>query len=79
MVAILDDLLAFAVYSVVDGGRLCFWMPTANDEDQELPVPFHPCLELVNSCKQVFTKCTYHLFRVCCVVLTTIFRQGQDD
>lgn len=33
-------------------------MPTANDEDQELPTPFHPRLEFVTSCKQVFTKCT---------------------
>lgn len=36
-------------------------MPTANDEEQELPVPFHPSLDLVTSCKQVFTKCSYRI------------------
>lgn len=31
-------------------------MPTANDEDQELPVPAHPCLELVAICVQPFNR-----------------------
>jgi len=53
----LDDLLVFAAETLVDGGRLAFWMPTANDEALELPVPSHPCLETVEVCTQVFNKC----------------------
>ncbi|KAK2609060.1 hypothetical protein QQS21_002430 [Conoideocrella luteorostrata] len=52
----LDDILAFAADTLVDSGRLSFWMPTANDEDQELPVPTHPSLELVVVCVQKFNK-----------------------
>lgn len=55
--AILDDILDFASETLVDHGRLSFWMPTANDEEQEIPVPKHPCLELVAVCVQVFNKC----------------------
>ncbi|KAG6000598.1 hypothetical protein E4U21_005289 [Claviceps maximensis] len=54
--AMLDDLLAFAADTLVDHGRLSFWMPTANDEDQEIPVPTHPSLELVVICAQKFNK-----------------------
>ncbi|KAG5984620.1 hypothetical protein E4U55_003953 [Claviceps digitariae] len=54
--AMLDDLLAFAADTLVDDGRLSFWMPTANDEDQEIPVPTHPSLELVVVCAQKFNK-----------------------
>ena len=28
----LDDILFFAAETLVDDGRLAFWMPTANDE-----------------------------------------------
>lgn len=55
----LDDILAFAAATLVDRGRLSFWMPTANDEDQEIPVPTHPSLELVVICVQKFNKCKY--------------------
>lgn len=55
----LDDILAFASDTLVDNGRLSFWMPTANDEEQEIPVPAHPCLEVVVVCVQVFNRCTY--------------------
>ncbi|TFB02625.1 hypothetical protein CCMA1212_005420 [Trichoderma ghanense] len=54
--AMLDDILAFAADTLVDGGRLSFWMPTANDEEQEIPVPTHPCLEVVVVCVQNFNK-----------------------
>ncbi|KAG5932851.1 hypothetical protein E4U59_007260 [Claviceps monticola] len=54
--AMLDDLLAFAADTLVDHGRLSFWMPTANDEDQEIPVPTHPSLEMVVVCAQRFNK-----------------------
>jgi len=32
------------------------WMPTANDEDIELIIPSHPCLELTSVCVQAFNK-----------------------
>ncbi|RDA87465.1 hypothetical protein CP532_2827, partial [Ophiocordyceps camponoti-leonardi (nom. inval.)] len=55
--AMLDDILAFAAATLVDHGRLSFWMPTANDEDQEIATPSHPRLELVVVCVQSFNKC----------------------
>lgn len=55
----LDDILVFAAETLVDGGRLAFWMPTANDEALELVVPTHPCLETVEICTQVFNKCPF--------------------
>ncbi|KAI1485577.1 S-adenosyl-L-methionine-dependent methyltransferase [Biscogniauxia mediterranea] len=54
--AMLDDILNFATDTLVDNGRLSFWMPTANDEEQEIAVPTHPCLEIVVVCTQVFNK-----------------------
>ncbi|KAM0286450.1 hypothetical protein ACHAQH_000876 [Verticillium albo-atrum] len=54
--AMLDDILEFATQMLVDEGRLSFWMPTANDEDQELGVPTHPCLEIVSVCVQPFNR-----------------------
>ncbi|OLN87916.1 tRNA (guanine(10)-N2)-methyltransferase [Colletotrichum chlorophyti] len=54
--AMLDDILEFASNTLVDGGRLSFWMPTANDEDQEIPVPQHPRLDIVVICVQPFNK-----------------------
>lgn len=53
---ILRDILHFASETLIDGGRCSFWMPTANDEEQELPVPAHPCLELVVICVQPFNR-----------------------
>lgn len=55
--AILDDILVFAVETLVDNGRLSFWMPTANEEDQKIPTPTHPSLEIVANSVQVFNKC----------------------
>jgi len=55
-VAMLDDILNFATDTLVDGGRLSFWMPTANDEEQDIPVPTHPSLEVVVVCVQAFNK-----------------------
>lgn len=52
----LDDILQFSAETLVDEGRLSFWMPTANDEDQELEVPTHPCLEVIVVCVQPFNK-----------------------
>lgn len=53
----LDDILDFASDTLVDNGRLSFWMPSANDEEQEIPIPTHPCLSVVVICSQVFNKC----------------------
>lgn len=52
----LDDILDFASLSLVDHGRLSFWMPTANDENQEIKIPEHPCLMVVSVCTQTFNK-----------------------
>ncbi|KAF2632198.1 tRNA guanosine-2'-O-methyltransferase [Macroventuria anomochaeta] len=54
--ALLDDILTFAVSTLVPNGRLSMWMPTANDEDVELIIPQHPCLELTSVCVQAFNK-----------------------
>ncbi|KAF2833275.1 tRNA guanosine-2'-O-methyltransferas-like protein TRM11 [Ophiobolus disseminans] len=54
--ALLDDILAFAVSTLVENGRLSMWMPTANDEDIELVIPSHPCLKLESVCVQAFNK-----------------------
>ncbi|KAK4200355.1 putative tRNA guanosine-2'-O-methyltransferase TRM11 [Triangularia verruculosa] len=54
--AMLDDILQFAAQTLVDNGRVAFWMPTANDEEQEMPVPSHPYLETVSVSTQVFHK-----------------------
>ncbi|KAH7414435.1 RNA methylase family protein [Phaeosphaeria sp. MPI-PUGE-AT-0046c] len=54
--AMLDDILAFAVATLVADGRLSMWMPTANDEDIELVIPTHPCLQLESVCVQAFTS-----------------------
>ncbi|RFU36011.1 hypothetical protein B7463_g406, partial [Scytalidium lignicola] len=52
----LDDILDFAALSLVDNGRLSFWMPTANDEDTELSIPQHPWLVVTSVCTQAFNK-----------------------
>jgi tRNA (guanine10-N2)-methyltransferase len=54
--ALLDDILAFSVATLVEDGRLSMWMPTANDEDIELIIPSHPCLKLESVCVQAFSK-----------------------
>ncbi|KAI9874873.1 MAG: hypothetical protein M1830_009186 [Pleopsidium flavum] len=55
--AMLDDILDFAALSLVENGRLSLWMPTANDDDVELSIPTHPCLEIISVCVQAFNKC----------------------
>ena len=57
---LLDDILDFAARTLVDGGRLAFWMPTANEneqgDEQETAVPGHSSLELKHQCIQRFNK-----------------------
>jgi tRNA (guanine10-N2)-methyltransferase len=55
----LDDILDFAALSLVDNGRLSFWMPTANDEDQEIHIPEHPHLQITSVCTQAFNRCQF--------------------
>jgi tRNA G10 N-methylase Trm11 len=57
--AMLDDILDFAALSLVDNGRLSFWMPTANDQDKEIQVPLHQCLQITSVCTQTFNRCEY--------------------
>jgi tRNA (guanine10-N2)-methyltransferase len=51
----LEALLEFAARTLVDGGRIAFWMPTANEEE-EMSVPANPYLQLVHCCVQPFNK-----------------------
>lgn len=55
--AMLHDILDFAFAMLVDNGRLCMWMPTANDEEVTLAIPSHPGLELAFVSVQDFSKC----------------------
>lgn len=55
--AMLVDILDFAATHLVNEGRLCLWMPTANDEEMDIAIPAHPCLEIVSVCVQPFNKC----------------------
>lgn len=81
--AMLEDILQFAADHLVPGGRLCFWMPTANEDFSQLDIPTHPELEIVSVCMQEFNKCT---LRCPCVVAylayiatdTRDYMQGHD-
>jgi tRNA (guanine10-N2)-methyltransferase len=55
--AMLDDILDFGYNHMVDNARLSMWMPVANDEDMEIPVPSHPAMELVAVSIQQFNRC----------------------
>ncbi|ERF75176.1 hypothetical protein EPUS_06216 [Endocarpon pusillum Z07020] len=52
----LDDILAFAADTLVTDGRLAFWMPSANEDDEELAIPKRVELELVECCVQRFHR-----------------------
>lgn len=54
--ALLCDLLQFGVDRLPIGGRLCFWMPTANDEYVPTIIPKHRNLELKYHLVQEFNK-----------------------
>lgn len=54
----LHDILNFAFAMLVEDGRLCMWMPTANEKNVELGLPSHPGLELLSVSVQDFNKCT---------------------
>ncbi|KIV88945.1 hypothetical protein PV10_08571 [Exophiala mesophila] len=56
----LDDILDFAARTLVDGGRIAFWMPSANEnelgEEEITAIPTHPLLDLKHECIQRFNK-----------------------
>ncbi|KAL7276354.1 hypothetical protein RUND412_000657 [Rhizina undulata] len=54
--AMLDDILQFSVDHLVPGGRLCFWMPTANEDFSQFDIPMHPQMELAAVSVQEFNK-----------------------
>lgn len=53
---LLEDLLDFAATRLPVGGRLAFWMPTANDEFVEHHIPEHEKLERLYALEQEFNK-----------------------
>jgi tRNA (guanine10-N2)-methyltransferase len=53
----LEDILNFAASTLVDDGRLAFWMPVANENmDAKFPIPQNQYLELLHCCVQPFNK-----------------------
>ncbi|KIW31970.1 uncharacterized protein PV07_03556, partial [Cladophialophora immunda] len=56
----LDDILDFAARTLVDGGRVAFWMPSANEnelgEEEATTIPTHRHLQLKHECIQRFNK-----------------------
>ncbi|CAD0113583.1 unnamed protein product [Aureobasidium uvarum] len=54
--AMMDDILDFGYTHMVDDGRLSMWMPVANDEDMEIPIPSHPAMQLVAMSVQQFNR-----------------------
>jgi tRNA G10 N-methylase Trm11 len=50
---IFADLLIFAARSMVEGGRLVFWIPVNRDHYSDDKLPSHPNLRLVANCEQV--------------------------
>ncbi|CAK7893286.1 tRNA (guanine(10)-N2)-methyltransferase [[Candida] anglica] len=53
---LLHDLLSFAAFRLPVGGRLAFWMPTANDDFEVNLLPQHERLELIYNLEQEFNK-----------------------
>ncbi|ODV77057.1 tRNA guanosine-2'-O-methyltransferase [Suhomyces tanzawaensis NRRL Y-17324] len=53
---LLDDLLRFSASRLPVGGRLAFWMPTANDDFEINQIPQHAQLELIYNLEQEFNK-----------------------
>lgn len=61
----IDDILDFAANTLVDNGRLSFWMPVVRDESQETNIPRHPCLRVISVCTQDFSKWSRRLITYC--------------
>ncbi|KAK6544393.1 hypothetical protein TWF694_001089 [Orbilia ellipsospora] len=54
----LNDIMNFASIHLVTGGRLCIWLPTADEDTHEFTIPTHSNLKLESVCVQSFNKCT---------------------
>jgi tRNA (guanine10-N2)-methyltransferase len=56
----LDDILDFAAWTLIDGARLAFWMPSANENEfgveEATVIPRHRHLALKHECVQRFNK-----------------------
>lgn len=54
--SLLDDLLEFSSEHLRPQGRLCFWIPTANEDFEPTDIPHHADLKLIDECVQQFNK-----------------------
>ncbi|BDD58459.1 hypothetical protein MPDQ_003412 [Monascus purpureus] len=54
--ALQNDILSFAARTLVPGGRLSMWMPTAGQDEVELAIPMHANLEVVSVSVQPFNN-----------------------
>ncbi|EPS40742.1 hypothetical protein H072_5373 [Dactylellina haptotyla CBS 200.50] len=52
----LDDIMNFSSTHLVPGGRLCIWLPTADEDTHEFSIPTHKNLKLESVCIQNFNK-----------------------
>lgn len=68
----MNDILTFAVRTLVTDGRLCMWMPANSDEEIEISVPMHQNLEVLSTSVQPFNNCEHHLssFESKCLTLS---------
>jgi tRNA (guanine10-N2)-methyltransferase len=58
MAHVLQDLLDLAAMTLVEGGRLVYWLPVSDEQriaDLHAALPAHRCLELVAVSEQVLT------------------------
>ena len=62
---IFADLLTFAANSLVEGGRLVFWIPVNREHYSEEKLPTHPNLRMVANCEQWLSS---HTSRRCLVL-----------
>jgi hypothetical protein len=62
---IFADLLTFAANSLVEGGRLVFWIPVNREHYSEEKLPTHPNLKMVANCEQWLSS---HTSRRCLVL-----------
>jgi tRNA (guanine10-N2)-methyltransferase len=67
---IFADLLTFAAKSLVEGGRLVFWIPVNREHYSEDKLPTHPNLKMVANCEQWLSS---HTSRRCVVLEKVVF------
>ncbi|KAJ6259106.1 hypothetical protein Dda_6003 [Drechslerella dactyloides] len=54
--AMMNDIMNFASTHLVARGRLCIWLPTADEDFHEFTIPSHRNLKLESVCVQNFNK-----------------------